>query len=317
MLEDATDKNIPVFIMCTQPRRLATVELAERVANERGEACPSTVGYRIKGKKKTTDNTCLTFCTAGWLLQRLALDPSFLEKVTHLILDDAHEREGETDFLLGILRKKLRERKHRHLRLILMSAKMNVSVFASFFIGSAELEIEGKCHPVDVSFMEQILKNPSVFPEYQDRPFDEALKYYYRLHQTGLDFDMTRRILSSIPEKDPGAVLVFLPGYKEIMDVHKLICNDPNYEVMFSYFLKILAKFQFNVMFSSFQVYKLYSKMDVLDQRLVMRPPSDGKRKVVLSTNIAETSITIEDVVYVIDYGMIAFLLSTLIFSFF
>lgn len=143
-----------VEIICTQPRRLSAIGVAERVSDERNERVGNTVGYQIRLENKISSNTRLTFCTTGILLRRLQSDP-MLESVSHIIVDEVHERSEESDFLLLILKKLLVKRKD--LKVILMSATLNSRLFSEYFGNAPVLDIPGRTFPVEQLFLEDIL----------------------------------------------------------------------------------------------------------------------------------------------------------------
>lgn len=144
-----------VEIICTQPRRLSAIGVAERVAAERLDRIGQLVGYQIRLENKISNSTRLSFCTTGILLRRLASDP-LLGNVTHVIVDEVHERSEESDFLLLILKHILRERKD--LKVILMSATLNAQLFSDYFGGAPVLDIPGRTFPVEQLFLEDILE---------------------------------------------------------------------------------------------------------------------------------------------------------------
>ena len=155
ILEHFCDTKQPVRILCTQPRRIAAMSVAERVASERGETLGGTTGYQIRLENRTSSKTLLTFCTTGILLRTLMYEDSNLEKVTHLIIDEVHERDRFCDFLLGVVRSRLS--RFPHLRLILMSAALDVTVFSNYFEKCPMIQVEGKCFPVSEFYLEDIL----------------------------------------------------------------------------------------------------------------------------------------------------------------
>lgn len=142
-------------IVCTQPRRLSAIGVAQRVSDERTDRLGATVGYQIRLENKVSAATRLTFCTTGILLRRLQSDP-MLESVTHIIVDEVHERSEESDFLLLILKELLVKRKD--LKVILMSATLNASLFSKYFVKAPVLEIPGRTFPVEQIFLEEILE---------------------------------------------------------------------------------------------------------------------------------------------------------------
>ncbi|KAL1138333.1 hypothetical protein AAG570_008397, partial [Ranatra chinensis] len=145
-----------VEIICTQPRRLSAIGVAERVSAERMERIPESVGYQIRLETKTSPWTRLLFCTTGILLRRLEGEP-FLGSVTHIIVDEVHERSEESDFLLMILKDLLPKRPD--LKVILMSATMNTNLFRDYFDNPPIVEIPGRTFSVEQYFLEDILES--------------------------------------------------------------------------------------------------------------------------------------------------------------
>ena len=156
IMELASEKKEPVRIICTQPRRIAAMSVAERVASERGERLGSTVGYQIRLENRMSSSTALVFCTTGILLRTLMYHDSNLDKVTHLIIDEVHERDRFVDFLLGVLRSRIS--RFPNLRIILMSAALDVNVFSDYFGTCPVLHVQGKCFPVEEHFLEDVLR---------------------------------------------------------------------------------------------------------------------------------------------------------------
>ena len=145
-------------IICTQPRRISAMAVAERVASERTERVGATVGYSIRLEAKTSTATRILFCTTGILLRRLSEDPELEDPpVSHLIVDEVHERSEESDFLLMVLRDLCRRKKTLHL--VLMSATLNAELFQKYFgAGTPKIEIPGRTHPVTELFLEDALE---------------------------------------------------------------------------------------------------------------------------------------------------------------
>lgn len=149
-------------IVCTQPRRISAIGVAERVADERIEKVGKSVGYQIRLESKVSNSTRLTFCTTGILLRRLESDPK-LNAVSHIIVDEVHERSEESDFLLLILKDLLPLRPD--LKVILMSATMNAQVFCDYFGKVPILEIPGRTFPVEQLFLEDVLETTAFVME--------------------------------------------------------------------------------------------------------------------------------------------------------
>mmetsp|Transcript_68123 Transcript_68123/g.148597 ORF Transcript_68123/g.148597 Transcript_68123/m.148597 type:complete len:680 (+) Transcript_68123:208-2247(+) len=164
ILEDyiRRDRGGECTIVCTQPRRIAAIGVAERVSQERGENAGGTVGYAVRLDAKCSNRTRLLFCTTGVLLQQLNVDKE-LKHVSHVVIDEAHERNIQTDFLLTILRDLLPRRPE--LKLVLMSATLQEALFVKYFqriLGGAVevpvVRIPGRTHPVDIRFLDDVKK---------------------------------------------------------------------------------------------------------------------------------------------------------------
>ncbi|XP_055610130.1 putative ATP-dependent RNA helicase DHX57 [Uranotaenia lowii] len=327
-----------VEIICTQPRRISAIGVAERVAEERNEKIGNTVGYQIRLENKVSSSTRLTFCTTGILLRRLQSDP-ILANVSHILVDEVHERSEESDFLLLILKQLLQKRSD--LKIILMSATLNSTLFSSYFGDVPVLEIPGRTFPVEQLFLEDILersgfvlepdsqfcrklrkgeaeqlmeeleysdvkasnaapartikdenlKMADMFARYAD--YSKATcKTLYLLDPLRINPELIEHILRFIVEGDhqwpqEGTILIFLPGLEEIKNVHEALLDSRMFGPREDRFLLI----------------PLHSTLSSEEQAQVFRKAPKGKRKIVLSTNIAETSVTIDDCVFVIDCG--------------
>ncbi|CAN1772467.1 DExH-box ATP-dependent RNA helicase DExH1 [Linum perenne] len=308
-------------IICTQPRRISAISVAARVSSERGETLGESVGYQIRLESKRSALTRLLFCTTGVLLRQLVQDPN-LNGITHLLVDEIHERGMNEDFLLIILRDLLPRRPD--LRLILMSATINADLFSKYFGNAPTIHIPGFTFPVAEFFLEDLLEKSRyrIQPEsenmqgnsrrtkrrrdqdskkdpltelFEDIDIDSHYKNYSpstRLSLeawTGsqLDLGLVEANIEYICRSEGnGAILVFLTGWDEIS--------------------KLLERIKGNRLLgdqSKYLVLPLHGSMPTINQREIFDQPPPNKRKIVLATNIAESSITIDDVVYVIDCG--------------
>ncbi|XP_065188763.1 3'-5' RNA helicase YTHDC2-like isoform X2 [Sycon ciliatum] len=155
LLDAATRHNQAVQVVCTQPRRLSAIGVAERVAAERGEQVGGSIGYMIRLENRMSKSTTLTFCTNGILLRALMSDTGGMDTLTHVIVDEIHERDRFSDFLLISLRTILKERPN--LRLILMSATMNTELFVQYFNNCPIVGVEGRTYPVQAVFLADVL----------------------------------------------------------------------------------------------------------------------------------------------------------------
>ncbi|CAJ1440296.1 unnamed protein product [Effrenium voratum] len=334
-------------IIMTQPRRISAIGVADRIANEMNTGLGDLVGYSIRMESKRSARTKILVCTTGVLLRRLENDPQ-LHGVTHIIVDECHERDLDTDFLLIILRDLLPKRPR--LRIVLMSATINAQIFKDYFPGSRSICIPGRTFPVTAYFMEHALMHTGLViephSEYCRKDVDPILTYQeeqelrqiyekpenaellsgtlskhvlqqlHRVDPEKINFDLVAQVVNHIhtqvdPCKDgksPGAILVFVPGLREIKKAIRCINQDAadvkGYKGKgFDDRGKGSGKGGPEVTKDGLWVLPLHSMISVNEQRLVFKRPPSGARKVVVTTNIAETSITIDDVEYVIDCG--------------
>lgn len=262
-------------IAITQPRRISAISLAERVSHELGEpGVGYTVGHNVRFDSKTPnrDLNIMSFFTTGMLLRKLQRNPDLLG-VTHLIIDEVHERDCTTDFLLILIKRLLTRRKD--IKVILMSASMDATLFSRYFDNCPIVSVSGRCYPVKDQYLEDICHQFRFKP-----PREEARERVPKL-DIGLLTDLILRIDDTRPQ---GAILCFMPGWKEMKAMQKELemCRSRN-------ILKVLL---------------VHSKLPMSEQRLIFSKTDPRERKVILATNIAETSITINDVCYVIDTGL-------------
>eukprot|EP00892_Ulva_mutabilis_P005050 jgi/Ulvmu1/2917/UM148_0001.1 len=338
-------------IICTQPRRLPAIALANRVSDEMLQKPGSTVGYSIRLEKKMSKQTHLLFCTTGILLRRLMSDQE-LADVTHIIVDEVHERSLDSDLLLLMLRDMLRD--NSRLRLVLMSATADADLFARYFEGAiplsvglppaCTLEIPGFTYPVRELQVEDILsvmcrhgrqvKRKSgklkeadidkrlhrleVLNAYTDIPCNPAvLQAIAETDEFSIDYELVEATIAQVIEEDsvsgenaflekwhglkgtdlsrvgkldgPGAILVFLPGSMEISKLQKQ--------------LQVSSRLKAALDGDEAKILPLHGMLAPAQQQAVFRRYGRGCRKIVLSTNIAETSVTIDDITIVIDTG--------------
>ncbi|XP_055694746.1 3'-5' RNA helicase YTHDC2-like [Lutzomyia longipalpis] len=435
LLEDATKMNQPCRIICTQPRRLAALSVADRVAYERGEPLGNTVGYQIRLESQTSPTSNLIYCTNGILVRCLmgGYYTRVFENITHVIVDEVHERDMHSDFLLISLKEAIAV--NPHLKVILMSATIDSQLFSQYFDNCAVINVPGRLYevtnyhlehvlhmteyckkeverrmqngredmrkerakvsaingqgdeqealdeetvklineslelcwtqcdddsfqqflylvegenvPVDFrhtetdmtalmiaagrgmeEFVEILLQmgaNPNVTSSHGMKAIDWAWRLNHATcvtlleaaaknaahpeakvsdeytemlldtyHAMAPEDDIDQKLLNALivhihKQQPPGSILVFLPGYESILRQNEMI----------------LDAAQYNAAMSNIRIYMLHSNMKINDQKTVFEPTPQGCRKVILSTNIAETSITIDDVVYVIDCGKV------------
>lgn len=260
-------------IICTQPRRIAAITVAERVAKERGEAIGQSVGYKVRFASRVPRGyASVCYMTTGMLLRCLV--SGGLNGVSHLIVDEVHERDLDTDFLITIIRLLLP--KSPGLRVILMSATMDLEKWSAYFgTGFAVVEIPGRLFPVDIHYLEDAQRLVGMRP-------DGNVKY----QQEDVPLDLVERMITHIVDNQghdgrSGAILAFFPGWESIDATNKRLAKSS------------IAR--------RIKVCLLHSKVSKEEQQAAFHQAPHGLVKVVLSTNIAESSVTITDVVYVID----------------
>lgn len=255
-------------VACTQPRRVAAMSVAKRVADEMDVELGEEVGYFIRFDNKTSSKTVLKYMTDGMLL-REAMDDHNLSKYSCIILDEAHERTLATDILMGLLKQVTTRRPD--LKLIIMSATLDAEKFQKYFHEAPLLAVPGRTHPVEIYYT----------PEYQKDYLDAAIRTVLQIHAT----------------EEEGDVLLFLTGEEEIEDACRKIQLEGDE----------LIREQGS---GPLKVYPLYGSLPPHQQQKIFEPAPvnhrpDGRpgRKVIVSTNIAETSLTIDGIVYVVDPG--------------
>ncbi|HEU0029862.1 MAG TPA: ATP-dependent RNA helicase HrpA [Kofleriaceae bacterium] len=250
----AMGRGVTGQIGCTQPRRIAATSVATRVAQELETPLGDVVGYKVRFNDKVKRTSAIKFMTDGILLAEIQSDP-LLRGYDTLIIDEAHERSLNIDFLLGFVKRLLPRRPD--LRVIVSSATLETERFAAFFGGAPIVEVSGRTYPVDV------LYRP---------PADD---------ETDLA-ELVANTVNEITEMDPrNDVLVFLPGEREIREA--------------------MAELEQRALPHTILL-PLYARLSPQEQqRVFQRLP---QRRVVLATNVAETSLTIPGIVYVVDAGL-------------
>ncbi|MDD4016672.1 MAG: DUF3418 domain-containing protein [Kiritimatiellae bacterium] len=243
------------LIGCTQPRRLAALAMARRVAEEFGQEPGGFVGYQHRFDKKLSADTVVKFMTDGILLAETRRDRLFRAYDT-LIIDEAHERSLNIDFLLGILKRLLPRR--QDLKLIISSATLDVERFSAFFDQAPILSVPGRLYPIETRWRSA---------EEDDEP------------------DLTRQIANAVDEliaQGPGDILVFLPGERDIRDAAETLTGRrlPHTEI-----IPLLASLPAGEQQRAFKL--------------------SANRRIILSTNVAETSVTLPGIRYVIDSGLV------------
>ncbi|ROV93215.1 hypothetical protein VMCG_08696 [Cytospora schulzeri] len=337
-------------IICTQPRRIAATSVAGRVADELGPGLKDRVGYHVRfDSRPPAQGGSVTYCTTGILLQQLQYEPDrVFDDVTHLMIDEVHERDKIIDFTLTVLKRAVTDRLARGLkvpRITLMSATLDTGLFAEYFKNldtdgqqtrAPVLSVPGRTFPVSEKHLDEVLSEiRAAWPGsglgvlQKDRDSTKYIEMEDKFAGTHLSRAPSRKedtdIISAIDWKHKpvyddatasakedtispsgliattiahvlqtttdGAVLVFFPGLMEIQAIEKM--------------LKTQSVLGVDVTDESkYKLFLLHSSIPD-SQRTVFEKPPQGVRKIILSTNIAETSVTIPDVQYVIDTGKV------------
>ncbi len=235
----------------TQPRRVAARSIAGRIAKELKSEIGQHVGYKVRFTDRMSENASIKLMTDGILLAETRSD-KLLRAYDTLIIDEAHERSLNIDFILGYLKTLLPKRPD--LRVIVTSATIDAERFSRHFGGAPVIEVSGRSHPIEIRY----------------RPIEEEE-----------DPDMEAAILAAVDEADkhPGDILVFLPGEREIRNAAEALRKHAHRDIL-----------------------PLYSRLSVAEQEKVFS--TGGRRRIVLATNVAETSLTVPNIGVVIDTGL-------------
>jgi len=269
---NATDCNIII----SQPRRISAISLADRVAHERGEKVGDVVGFHVRLEQTSPSGLgAILFCTTGILLKKLQTNPGLLG-CSHVILDEAHERQIDTDMLLILLKQALQL--NPNLRVLIMSATLNAHLFERYF-DCPSVKVPGRLYPVQMNFIEDIKKLPKI-QKYRTYRYNEP-RDHKRSEQVLVDIEKIVQVITWISDnKPPGAILCFLPGWHDIMSTQNMLEASLNMNQL---------------------ILPIHSKMSHSEQRKIFEQSSPNIRKIILATDIAETGITVSDVVYVVD----------------
>ena len=296
-------------VACTQPRRVAAMSIAKRVSEEMDVEFGQQVGYTIRFEDLTCHDTILKFMTDGMLLREAMSDPN-LNRYSCIVLDEAHERTLSTDVLMGLLKEVLKRRSD--LKLVVMSATLDASKFQKYFNDAPLLKVPGRTFPVEVFYT----------PEPEKDYVEAAVRTAVQIHM----------------HEGPGDVLVFLTGVYLYLHtyIHGYMHTCPYMLIHDHIFILILTHTCSYILIHTGEeeiedvcrkirtetenldpnlhgpvvVYPLYSTLPPKMQQDIFNPAPSSKvlggpegRKIVISTNIAETSLTIDGIVYVVDPG--------------
>lgn len=253
-------------VACTQPRRVAAMSVAARVAEEMDVAIGQEVGYSIRFEDCSSPKTLLKYMTDGMLLREAMSDP-LLEAYGVVLLDEAHERTLATDILMGVLKQVVTQRPD--LKIVVMSATLDAGKFQNYFDNAPLMNVPGRTHPVEIFYT----------PEPERDYLEAAIRTVIQIHMC---------------EEIEGDILLFLTGQEEIEEACKRLKREID---------------NLGPEVGEMKCIPLYSSLPPNLQQRIFEPPPPAKangaigRKVVVSTNIAETSLTIDGVVFVIDPG--------------
>lgn len=258
--------HIDGIIGITQPRRVAAITIATRVSKEMNVKLGKEVGYSIRFEDVSDKNTKIKFMTDGVLLREIQYDP-LLEKYSVIILDEIHERTLNTDILFG-LQKRIQKERNNNLQIIAMSATIDPTKFSKYFFNAPVIYIPGRKYIVDIYYTKKEIYDT----------IDAIVRTTIQVH---------------LRHPQDGDILVFLSGSEEIQITHTIL------------------ETQLNTLCSQYGIYKIppyyiieiYSRLPSEKQLEVFTPTSFTRRKIILATNIAETSITISGIKYIIDSG--------------
>jgi ATP-dependent helicase HrpA len=249
-------------IGCTQPRRVAALSVSRRVAEELGVTWGREVGCKMRFNDDTGRDTRIKFMTDGILLAEIQSDP-MLRAYSALILDEAHERSLNIDFLLGYLQGLLRQR--GDLKLIITSATIDTEAFSRAFGGAPIIEVSGRLWPVEIRYA----------------PIESHARPEERADELSHIEAAVRATEDALIESEAGDVLVFMPTERDIRDTRELLEGGLG---------------------AGFEVIGLFGRMPAAEQQRIFAPGS--RRRVIVATNIAETSLTLPRIRYVIDAGL-------------
>ncbi|KAK5115541.1 hypothetical protein LTR62_001200 [Meristemomyces frigidus] len=315
ILESELSQGRHCKVYCTEPRRISAISLANRVSEEMGErkgdvgTVRSLVGYSIRLESHTSSASRLVYATTGIVLRMLE-NYHGLGDITHLVIDEVHERTIDSDFLLILVRSLLHRRPD--LKVVLMSATVDAQKFSNYLHGAPIIDVPGRTFPVQAKFLEDAIDLTGHTPEdatmiddaadYTDADRAEeattgqltgykpkTLKTLASYDEYRIDFGLIVKLLQKVAY-DPAyqlfsrAILIFLPGIAEIRQLNDILGGHPAFS-------------------QGWKIYPLHSSFASDDQQAAFEVPPRGMRKIVLATNIAETGITIPDVTCVIDTG--------------
>lgn len=305
ILDDSYQSRRPCKIVVTQPRRIAAISIAKRVAQERGWDVGGLVGYQIGLDSKSTSDTRIHYVTTGVLLQKL-VNAKTMNEYTHVILDEVHERGQEMDFLLLVV-KRLLYTVSPGVKVVLMSATFNSKAFADYFMiptprglqmsSCIKVDKKEQMFTVKIFYLNHLNKFGSILQQSTPKGIDpfiapEMHHLVIKLINAFEQIDKQEDNFSDRDEADIPSVLIFLPGINEIEDLYACLTDSALRRKIAD---EECAKYKWWVL-------PLHSTITADEQARVFQRAPPGHRKIILATNIAESSITVPDIKYVIDY---------------
>ncbi|XP_041423235.1 ATP-dependent RNA helicase DHX30 isoform X2 [Xenopus laevis] len=277
ILEDAIvrGQGADCNMLITQPRRISAVSVSQRVGHELGPALRRNVGYQVRLESSLPPRGgALLFCTVGVLLKKLQSNPT-LEGVSHVLVDEVHERDVNTDFLLILLKKV--QQQNPQLKVVLMSATGDNERISKYFGDCPIIRVPGFMYPVQEHYLDDVAAMLG-------RKADKLIQA--NMEESALDLDLISSVVQHIADNGPpGGILCFLPGWQEIRGVQQRLEETQPWVK------------------EKFLILPVHSNIPMMDQQSIFQRPPPGVRKIVLATNIAETSVTIDDIVHVVDCG--------------
>lgn len=274
-------------IACTQPRRIACSSLARRVSYETLNEYGSEIAYQVRFEGTKTRHTRCLFLTEGLLLRQYAADPT-LSAYDVIIVDEVHERHMMGDFLLALLKKLLQTRKDLHV--VLMSATINAELFAQYF-DAPTLNVPGRMYTVKTHYWsekndDKNLVDDAAYRRRRAAPIKESIPSRSEPVDPGPYLKVIEYIDQSVPSTERGDLLVFMSGIQEIMSLAEALKEYADHK-------------------KNWVILPLHSTLSVDEQDKVFDIPPEGVRKCIISSNIAETSLTIDGIRFVIDSGKV------------
>ncbi|XP_071601524.1 ATP-dependent RNA helicase TDRD9 isoform X2 [Heliangelus exortis] len=293
ILDYCIQQSVYCNIAVTQPRKIGASSIAKWISKERSWTLGGFVGYQVSLENVSTKETRLLYMTTGILLQKVVCAKSLAE-FTHIFIDEVHERTEEMDFLLLVIRKLLHTNS-QSVKVILMSASINCEEFAHYFAlpvhnglnPACVFKLEGRPYAIEEYYLDDLkhILNFKLPPQRIEEPVivREMYEVAVSLIQSFDEMEMksNREEENCSVTSGRGSVLVFLPGLNEIRYMHSCLSDMPN---------------------KRWQLYPLHSRVTLEEQSSVFLTTVPGYRKIILSTNIAESSVTVPDVKYVIDF---------------